>query len=330
MAKVVKIKQKPSIDNADIGTLFEEMMGVKDADPEIVRPKVVRCKSILQHIYKTLNQFSHFTVLQNDFPELKQAMEEIDVFAENLRRTLHVDPHNEPDENDYIPLSKAELNSLYKKIKEADIVRQLIVLGGTLKRHSQYIDDIKNLRDGFIAQEPGLSFQVFSFSSLDLKLLWVNSNITPVVKKYVLNVLHLLWKDCYALYETVTSPDVDIDKFTSMLVDNIAKLKSQPGLHRCKRAFFRIEQSLELLKNRFSDYYRDSIASNNPSIMFENFIMDVSQQGESSASLTREFRMIIQHLHKISQQNGRANDPHVKKIFDMINGNFNAMDSKTE
>ncbi len=328
MSKVVKIRQKNSADSAEIGNLFEEMMGVKDAEPEIVRPKILQCKTLLQHIYKTMYQFSHFTLLQNNFPEVKQGMEEVNEFAENLKRNLHIDPHNEPDINDYMSLNRVEINSLYKKIKESDSVKQLIVLGGNLKRHSSYIDDIKNLRDGFIAQEPGLSFHIFNFSSFDLKLLWANNNITPVVKKYVLNVLHLLWKDCYELYEIITSPDVDIDKFTSLLVENIAKLKTQPGLNRCKRAFARIEQSLELLKERFTGYYRDSIASNNPNIMLENFIMDVSQQGDASASLTREFRIIIQHLHRMSQQNGRANDPNVKKLFAMINGNFNAMEGK--
>jgi hypothetical protein len=138
--------------------------------------------------------------------------------------------------------------------------------------------------------------------------------------------LHKLYIEIFALYKVITSPDVDIEKFTTLLLDSIAKLKHQSGLDRCKNAFKRIEDSVELLKTRFDDYYRESIAASNPNMIVESFIVDVSNKGGGDARLTREFRVIIQHMHKVSQQNGRIKDPNVQKLFKLLNQNYKLME----
>jgi hypothetical protein len=60
-----------------------------------------------------------------------------------------------------------------------------------------------------------------------------------------------------------------------------------------------------------------------------NFIVDVSNQGGANASLTREFRTIIQYMHEVSQSSGKNKDPNVQKIFKMLNNNFSMMEKKT-
>jgi hypothetical protein len=123
---------------------------------------------------------------------------------------------------------------------------------------------------------------------------------------------------------------VDIDKFTELLLSSIQELKKHPDLHRCNAAFKRIEQSVELLKGKFSDYYRESLASRNPDSLVTSFIVDVSNQGGADARLTREFRQIIQYMHKISQKSGKSKDPQVQKIFAMLNSNFSLMEKHTK
>lgn len=142
-------------------------------------------------------------------------------------------------------------------------------------------------------------------------------------------VLATLYKHTHAIYKCVTSPDVDVEKFTQLLVNAIGELKKQPELHRCTNAFRRIEQSIQLLKDKFDDYYRESVASENADMLVMNFIVDVSNQGGANASLAREFRTIIKYMHKVSNKSGKAKDPNVQKIFTMLNNNFTLMEKET-
>jgi len=330
MSKKVRIKEiKKMVGGNDINGLFEEMMGMKDADPSIIKPKFVNARNTIRHIYKVLIQFSQFVAFRNDFPEIETGLNQIADFAEKIKDSIYFNPTEEEKEEKYDRLSKVEINSLYKKLKENDYVKSLIMLCGILKQYSRYLNDKDNLKDNFIGQEPGLSLTIFQFSTFDLKVLWANQKINSMVKKYVLNVLHIIWKDTYNLYKIVTSPDVNIEEFTKLLIESIARLKKQPGLNRCNNAFNRIEQSVDLLKDKFDDYYRQSIASSNPNIIIESFIIDVSNQGGANAKLTREFRTIIQYMHKVSEQTGKNKDPNVQKLFNMLNRNFEVMDKQT-
>jgi len=316
---------------SDVNGMFEEMMGLKDAELSIILPKFVKTRNLLRHIYKVLMQFSNFIPLQLDFPDLKEPMEQIKLFANELKTSVvfNETKNNEETQEMYSSVSKEDLNLLYKKLKQNPFVQRLIILCSNLKQYSRYFDDINNLKDNFIGQEPGLSLVIFDFSTFDLKKLWANSKITPMIKKYVLTILHNLYKDIFDLYKITTSPDVDIDKFTEVLLESIGQLRKQPGLHRCNNAFKRIEDSVELLKNKFDNYYRESVASSNPNMIVESFIIDVSNQGGADARLTREFRQIIQYMHTASAKTGKNKDPNVQKLFKMLNQNFELMEKKT-
>jgi len=332
MSKRAKIKEiKKIVGSGDINGLFEEMMGIKDAEPEIIRKKFVKLRNLVRHVYKVLIQFSQFSLFQKDFPETKESMGLIGKFANDMVEDIYFeDVNQEEDEEKYIDVKKEEINALYKKLKDNSYIKKLIVLCGRLRQYKLYIDDKNNLKDNFVGQEPGLSLLIFDFSTLDLKQLWAHNNINTIIKKYVLNMLHVLWKDTMDIYKIITSPDVDIVKFTKLLIDSLSQLRKQPGLERCNNAFNRIEKSVELLNDKFDIYYRESIISSNPNMIIESFIVDVSNQGGADARLTREFRQIINHMHKVSQNNGKNKDPNVQKLFKMLNQNFEMMEGKDE
>jgi hypothetical protein len=84
--------------------------------------------------------------------------------------------------------------------------------------------------------------------------------------------------------------------------------------------------SVDLLNEKFSDYYRESIITQNPDTLVGNFIYDVSQQGKDDPKLMREFKTIINYMEELSRTNGKANDPKVKQIFAMLQNNFNLME----
>jgi len=325
----VKVSQiKKVIGDVDINGMFEEMMGVRDAEAEIIIPKMVNLRNILRQVYRILVQFSTFTDIRTNFVEHSDSFDEIKNFAEEMKTsTCIVDEEEKIDK--YAEVSKETVNSLYRKLKEDKYLKVLIVMCNKLDKYKTNFTDPNTFRENFVNQEPGLSFQIFDFSSLDLKILWAHDLMKSSVKRYILMVLSKLYEHTYNLYKIVTSPDVDIDKFTGLLVNSISELKQHPELHRCKAAFARIEKSVELLKDKFSDYYRESIASENPNALVTSFIVDVSNQGGADARLTREFRTIIQYMHKVSQKTGKNKDPNVQKIMKMLNHNYSLMERHT-
>lgn len=327
----VKVKQiKKIVGDGGLNNMMEEMMGMKDAEPEIIIPKFVSVRNTIRYICKVLNQLSTFGPLRNDFPEIMQGLDEIKTFSDELKEATYLKHEHEEKESQYANISKEDINSLYRKLKDNAHVKRVIVMCNVLDKYKINFSDPAKFQENFVNQEPGLSFKIFDFSSLDLKILWSNQKLNSIVKRYILSVFAALHKHSYTLYNTITSPDVDIDKFTELLLSSIKELKKQQGLDRCHAAFKRIEQSVELLKGKFSDYYRESLASRNPDSLVTSFIVDVSNQGGADARLTREFRQIIQYMHKVSQKSGKSKDPQVQKIFAMLNSNFSLMEKHTK
>lgn len=329
MAERVKIKQlKKVVGDVNISGMFEEMMGIKDADADIIIPKFVFVRNTLRYIYRIFHQFCN--MLGNDFPMYSEHFDDIKKFADDMKESAYLKHDHDEKEDFYKALSKEEINMFYRKLKENQYVKTLIILCSKLKRYESSFSDQNNLKENFVNQEPGLSFIIFDFSKLDLKALWSNDRMKTSIKRYILMVLASLYKHTHALYRCVTSPDVDVEKFTQMLISAIGELKKQPQLSRCHNAFRRIEQSVQLLREKFDDYYRDSIASENADMLVMNFIIDVSNQGGANATLAREFRTIIKYMHSVSQKTGKSKDPNVKKIFNMLNNNFNLMEKNSK
>lgn len=327
----VKVKQiKKMVGDGGLNNMMEEMMGMKDAELEIVTPKIVSVRNTIRYICKVLNQFSTFGPLRNDFPDIAPGLDEIKTFSDEVKEATYLKHDHDEKESQYAALTKEEVNNLYRKLKDNPYVKRLIVMCNVLDKYKVNFIDPSKLRENFINQEPGLSFKIFDFSSLDLKILWSYPKLNTIVKRYILSVFAALHKHAHKLYDTITSPDVDIDKFTELLINSIHDLKKHPKLHRCNAAFKRIEQSVELLKGKFPDYYRESLASRNPDSLVTSFIVDVSNQGGADARLTREFRQIIQYMHEVSQKSGKSKDPQVQKIFAMLNSNFSLMEKHTK
>lgn len=327
MSKSVRVKDlRKVVGDTDINGMFEEMLGVRDADVEIIRPKFISVRNTLRHIYRVFIQFHD--ILLKDFPTFAPGLSEIKKFATELKDN-NLLSNVEEDENAYQNISQEEMNGLYRKLKDNQQVKALIVLCSRLSRYQNSFMNAQNLKLNFVNQEPGLTFMPFAFSTLDFKAMWATPVMNDSVKRYILIVLENLRKHTHELYRKVTSPDVDVKKFTSTIISAIDDMKKRPELHRCGDAFNRIKASVNLLENKFDDYYRESVASKNSDMIVLNFITDVSNQGGASATLTRQFREIIKYMTKMSEQSGRSKDPNVQKIFKMLNNNFNLMEKHT-
>ena len=323
--KTVKVKKmipKGSEEDANIlNDMFSQMTGSENADSDVIIPKLIKLHSYLKKystIYKLLLGFSEFI---DKFPEFKNEFDDIRNFIQKIN---HLVDDVEIGGDTLEKTNKQALNTIYKKLKAMPEVQTIVITSGNLGKYKRYLDNKDNLGDEFIKREPGLSLKPLKFTNLDLKVLWVSDKLSPMAKKYILSIISHTYNIGHSIYQIITSPDVDIKKFSSVLIDNIEKMKKQ--IPRCDKAFNIIANSVNLLENKFDGYYKTSVEAENPSIIIESFIIDVSMSQKSNASITAQFRKIIMHMKK---QTSNTNDPRVAKLFGILNGQFNLMKDST-
>ena len=321
--KVKKVIPNGSEEDANVlNDMFEQMTGSQGADPEIIIPKLTRLHNLLFKFIKIYHLLLNFSDFIDKFQEYNKEFDEIRDFIKNIQKI--VDTDQELSENKLKLMGIDQVNNLYKTLKNKQEVQSIIVTSGNLGKYKRYLEDKDNLKDEFIKREPGYSLIPLSFTHLDLKILWASDKLTNMAKKYILNILNHTYKIGHEMYEVITSPDIDIKRFSQVLIANIDKMKKT--IPRCDKAFDIIKNSVELLEGNFKGYYRNSVEAENPSIIVESFIIDVSMSQKANASITGQFRRIIMHMKKQSANN---NDPRVKKLFKILNYQFDLMAKKT-
>ena len=328
--RVIVKKKKPSAQfkGKNINDIFNEILGLENAEPDILIPKFVKIRNLTRHLYKIFKQIAGLNNLRTSFPIIVDGLDELSAFADKLYENICFNLEQKDTVEQYQKLNKDDVNTLYKKLTTNKYIRMLIVLCGKLNQYKKCISDEEALKDNFILQEPGNTFMPFSTigSSIDLKVLWYQDNITDNVKNFFLIIISKIYTDTHEIYKIATSPNVNVEKFADVIMDAIKKLKKQPELSRCKNAFRQIEQSVDLLKNNFDTYYRGGIASNNLNVIMESFVIDVSTKCNFDASLTLEFRKIITYMQKVSQQNGKGKNKDIQNLFSVLEKNMTMME----
>ena len=321
--KVKKIMPKGSEEDTNVlNDMFEQMTGSQGADLEIIIPKLTRIHNLLTKFIKIYNLLLNFNDFIDKFQEYNKEFDEIRDFIKNIQKL--VDTNKELSEDKLKTMTTDQVNALYKTLKNKQEVQSIIVTSGSLGKYKRYLEDKDNLKDEFIKREPGYSLIPLSFTHLDFKIIWASDKLTNMAKKYILNILNHTYSIGHEMYEVITSPDIDIKKFSQVLIANIDKMKKT--IPRCDKAFNIIKNSVELLEGNFKGYYRNSVEAENPSIIIESFIIDVSMSQKANASITGQFRRIIMYMKKQSANN---NDPRVKKLFKILNSQFDLMAKKT-
>jgi hypothetical protein len=321
--KVKKMMPKGSEEDSNVlNDMFEQMTGSQNADSSIIVPKLLRLNSLLQKFSKIYTMLLNFGDFVNNFQEYKSEFDEIKTFIENIQNITTIESEFTKEKLKMMDATK--VNNLYKTLKGKSEVQSIIITSGNLKKHKRYLEDKNNLKDDFIKREPGLSLNPLSFTQLNFKLLWASGKLTNMAKKYILSILNHTYVIGHEMYEVITSPDIDIKKFSKVLIDNIDKMKKT--IPRCDKAFNIIKNSVELLEGNFKNYYKNSVEAENPSIIVESFIIDVSMSQKANASITGQFRRIIMFMKKQAANN---KDPRVKKLFKILNSQFDLMAQKT-
>lgn len=315
--KTVKQGGGDALQNAQVVDMFNQMLGVEKADVDIIIPKydTVVSKSML---FAKIITAATEDVFMKSFPEQIDACNEILKYASSLQSIEFIDTSEEGRKIDGFD---DKLRDHYVEIKKNNLIKTLIMTCKNLIEFKPYLSKDSEFDDSFILRIPGLSFCPFPFSSLDIKQMWLSDNMNDGVKKYVLQVLKISMSNTLEVYNTLTSPDVDVEEFSEIIISSITKVKKL--IPRCDKAFAKIEESIGLLQNNFSDYYKDFVQSQNPSTIIESFVIDVSNTGGADVQTAMQFKKIIDYYRKATQ--GKIKDPKIKKVFDMLNDNINMM-----
>lgn len=115
------------------------------------------------------------------------------------------------------------------------------------------------------------------------------------------------------VYKIINTPNIDIDKFISIVFEALQELEKQ--VPRCKKAFELIKNSMSLFKENFFSYNMEYNITQNPITIIESFVKDVKEKNKVMNPKTiREFLEIIKHFTS-SQSSIECCDPSLIKAM---------------
>ena len=328
--KRVTIK-KSAVKDKDLIELFNQMTGVSAPDPLIIIPKYEKMLMIMNNILKIMRLITK-NPFRKLFPREEVGFSDVEKFIDGQEHVIkgfeleEMKEDHEPKNmqevmaNMYKPkYDPKKVCDVYKDMKECDFTNCILVICASLARHKKYIGDKDSLNDKFILETPGPSMQLFKFTKLDFKQIFIDPKCTQVCKNYFLSILHHLLVKSNKIYSLRSSPDIDVDQFSELLVKNIGLVKKQ--IPRCDKAFNKILNSVDLLKSNFSGYYKNFIQSNNPGIIIEEFVKDVAIGTKSDAATLMQFKRIINYYRK-KMGSVKSTNPQIAQMFKMVDSSF--------
>jgi len=310
------------LDQAELMEMFQQLTGdPAKLDSSIVKDKYERLKNDIQRCNKLVLKFKEAIL---DRLHTKAG---VDPFFDHEVRNL-VDFVQRS--NDYIDVEITDVNliPIYQALKDSFIVEEYLKVCKSLRVGEDCVKDRCSLSDKFIKRSVGEDFYIFDFAKINFKHLFTHileENFPEPeehagCKQYILVMCNMLYITTQDIYSIVTSPDVDIDKLSELIIKAITAAKKQ--IPRCDRAFRLIENSVDMLKNGMSSYYKDFVASGNPAVIFENFINDISGDLHIDTQTLGQFKRIIFHFRK------RANSMPKKNA--KLDGVFGTLDKIME
>ena len=343
MATKIKIKHKAAkaaLNDSNVIETFQDMIGGGPPSAKSLLIMVPKYEDIKKHCRRFI---ATVNVLANSAKLREKVADELDLlvgYVDTLNAQFETS-FTAPDMEPYLKGKGPGIEELildyssapadvvaafgeeYRKTKESEFVRSVLSTCGNLTKYKHFIGDKDKLSNAFL-RTPGSSLKPLNDCAFNFKSCF--NRIDDSERSYLLLVMNKLYTVSYDLYEAVTSPDINVDEFVQILIDNIDNLKK--SIPRCNEAFDKIRESIGMLKNNFGNYYRDFAASGNPTIIMENFVLDVSKTANNDLKIVGQFREIISHYKKISGQ--QASNPKVQSLMKHIDASFKILEKKTK
>ena len=327
--KVKKVKIPLTGKDDGISDMFNNMLGAGSANLTISYPKYLRIRNLCRSLIKVFIALADSPYLKTN-PEFAPQRAELHEFCKSSTETI--------DQLFSMDLTEYEWNletvdeeikkrfaGVYEAAKKSKLVNTFIITCDRLVPYKQNFNDLEKLNPKFITCMAGTEWCPFSFSGLNYKMLFSQTNIKDNNIRFFMTILFKVFDFSYKLWQETVSPDCDVDQFVDVIMTNIDEIKKRaPELSRCGKAFKKITESVQLLKSNFSTYYRDFVETKDSTTMMQSFIMDVSKQTNSDPEVMREFREIIKYYKKLAKQ--QPNNPKMKALFDKVSDSFKQLE----
>jgi len=330
--KVKKIKVPIGMKDEGLAEMFNQMLGAGSVNMTIAYPRYLRIKGLcvdLVNLFDILAK-SPFLKAYKEFSKQKQEVEE---FCEWARK--RIDELFKIDFSDYewnLTLVEDELKkkftSEYEEMKKADLINKFVIMCDKLVPYKKNFVDFNNLNHKFITCMAGAEFEPFPFTTLNLRYIFGLSGVGENTIRFFMALLNKAFTLSHRLWEETVSPDIDVDQFVNVIMANISEIEKRPELSRCKKAFQKIRESVGMLKEKFSGYYRDFINTKDSTIMMQHFILDISENTKTDPQVVGQFNTIIAYYRKLASN--QITNPKIKMLFDKVNDSFKNLERGTE
>lgn len=318
------------IDQTQLLEMFQQLTGdPSKLDPEIIRDKYTRLKNDIERCGKLLMKFKEVILdslhtKRNIDPFFDHQVKSLVDFVQRVNEYIDVNPEDD-----------TQMIHIYQALKDSFVIEEYLKVCKVLRQNEECIKNRCKLSDSFMKSAAGDEFCLFDFAKINFKHLFTHvleenfddKEELDNVKKYILTMCNMLYITTSDIYTMVTSPDVDIDKLSELIITAISAAKKQ--VPRCDKAFRMIENSVDMLKSGMSTYYKDFVASGNPAIIFENFINDISSDLHIDTQTLGQFKRIIFHFRKKSNEMPKKNTK-LEGVFGTLDKLIEIMEKDTD
>lgn len=334
MSRIKSKVVRSTIQNKDVLDMFHGVLGTGDNAPVKLAIAYPKYQLMERHAGRFLTLLAAFRDSQAmaKFPEERKQLVE---YCNDLKGSYE-DSFCAPNIDAYvgnlgvayeaIPAEVAEkFAEVFHQVKKCHTVNTAVITCKNLVTHKRQIEDEKALSDRFLVRSAGTKFAPLEgLPDFNLRQLYIADVLNSEEKRLILLVIHKMYTVTHDIYEAVSSPDVDVNDFVEIIMSSITDVRRH--IPRCDEAFDKIADSVGLLKDNFNGYYSDFVASNNPTIIMENYVLDVSKSTKSSPKVTQQFRKIITHYRKLASQ--QAQNPQMKTLFAQVDKNFQELERR--
>lgn len=329
--KVKTVKMSLGPDTKDIGELFSGIMNEDKADLSIIYPKYETIKKHSSQIAKTLRVFADSPLMGGGGEDGEGGRDaerkEIEAYLESYEKFNQTMLNFDLEQyvmsfNLVAPEIRDKFAKNYAAIKEHEFINSIILVCDVLDEYSKYFTDRDRLNHGFIIAMPTATWQPLASSkicSTDFKSL---AMMDESVTRFVMLLLFNLYESGMAIWKMISTPDIDIERVSMLISESIQGIKKIPAISRCHKAFDKLEKSVGLLKENFGEYYKSVIVTKDPSMLVQEYIIDVSKSSNPDPEVMRQFTTIINYYQKQQQERGGHKNPKVQAAIDSITANF--------
>lgn len=334
--KLKMMKQSSGPNTKEISKMFQEMLGIGEDDTaldvQIIFEKYEKLQTQLKRYIKLIDLILISKAIQY-YSFIERPLREYqNVICKHFDTLFVINNLDELQKLSIKSLSEEQqetIKNTYKKLKNSVLIESIMVTCKNLVNYSDSLDSIELLSDTFLLAMPGDRFcPINGAEQVNFKLLYCNEQLSDKDRDFLLKILHKMYIISYEVYDLISSPDINVDEFVEIIMISIKDVRKK--IPRCDAAFNKIINAVGLLRNNFNGYYKNFVATNNPSIIMESFITDVSKETPNpSPILAAQFTRIIAYYNKIAANSSNMT-PQAKQMMGFMNKTLSEINEYSE